>query len=238
VEYNGFVVPDLAVSILDDDVAGVALSSADGAGGNSARCSYNNFGDSLEAGTYTVALTSQPLSDVVVSLAGLSSYAVATPNTLTITQAAWATPVTVSVACSAASNDRPLCADGTRFCAATASSAVTLRSEGPVTHAVTSADPTYNAIAAPAMTDVVADIVYDNADPPVALDARFGDPLNFITVAFDIPTDRASLSGSFDCTTVFDLTAAEANTLLGGGAACSFSSTSTLRVCCVCVLFF
>jgi hypothetical protein len=54
---------------------------------------------------------------------------VATPNTLTITPAAWATPVTVSVACSAASTDRPLCADGTRFCTATANSAATLRSE-------------------------------------------------------------------------------------------------------------
>jgi hypothetical protein len=137
---------------------------------------------------------------------------------------------------------------------------------------VASVDPTYNTIAAPDMTDVVADIVYDLADPPVvsfffliililysaqyiafvyiwfvlhnhwmSLDVsgcsicqvsstRFENILNSVVITFDTATDRALLSGNFDCEDVLDIPTAEAIALFGSGATCSFSSTTSLKI--------
>jgi len=80
------------------------------------------------------------------------------------------------------------------------------------------------------MANVVADIVYDVADPPVVSEVRFDDLLSSATISFDTSTDLAGLSGSFSCETVLDQSAAEITALFGSGATCSFKSNSALKV--------
>ena len=93
-EYDPVANVDLAVTVTDDDTAGITLSTL----------AAINEGSS---GTYTVKLNSAPSSDVVISLtvSGSSEVTVAdtdgemsgVQNTLTFTASDWSTPQTVTV---------------------------------------------------------------------------------------------------------------------------------------------
>jgi hypothetical protein len=79
----------VSVTTMDDDVAGFAVLESSG----STRVSEGGATDG-----FTVALTAQPTSDVVLSVASTdSTEAMATPATLTFTPANWSAPQTVTV---------------------------------------------------------------------------------------------------------------------------------------------
>eukprot|EP00615_Pteridomonas_danica_P008493 CAMPEP_0114362562 /NCGR_PEP_ID=MMETSP0101-20121206/25756_1 /TAXON_ID=38822 ORGANISM="Pteridomonas danica, Strain PT" /NCGR_SAMPLE_ID=MMETSP0101 /ASSEMBLY_ACC=CAM_ASM_000211 /LENGTH=378 /DNA_ID=CAMNT_0001508459 /DNA_START=249 /DNA_END=1381 /DNA_ORIENTATION=- len=108
--YTG--VSPMNVTIKDDDVAGVTLSTT------FSNATYDNYGDALTDASYTIVLTSEPTETVTVTLSGLGSYSSPSDATVSFTAADWDTPVTVTVSCDASTTDRPVCASGNRFCAA------------------------------------------------------------------------------------------------------------------------
>ena len=214
--------------VLDDDVAGVALTLING------NATYDNFGDALAAASYTLSLTSKPQSAVTLSVGGLGPFAVAVPTNVTIAPEDWATPVAFAVEASAPTAARPACASGARFCAAVAG-----RRTEAVTHAVASADPLYASLGlSPPGTDVALSVgvVHDAHAPPEVTGGRFSDLLNAIEVTFDTETDRANLAGSFACSRLLNLTAEAADMLFGDGSSCAFTSADTLKVCSLCPL--
>jgi hypothetical protein len=86
----------------------------------------------------------------------------------------------------------------------------------------------YAALTAPLTAHVLAQPVYDAAEPPKVISARFVDELNGLSVRFDKPTDRAGRAGSFSCSAL--LTAASLDELFGRGSGCKFASPSELHV--------
>ena len=212
----------LRAMVLDDDVAGVAMTLING------NATYDNFGDALAAASYTLSLTSKPQSAVTLSVGGLGPFAVAVPTNVTIAPEDWATPVAFAVEASAPTAARPACASGARFCAAVAG-----RRTEAVTHAVASADPLYASLGlSPPGTDVALSVgvVHDAHAPPEVTGGRFSDLLNAIEVTFDTETDRANLAGSFACSRLLNLTAEAADMLFGDGSSCAFTSADTLKV--------
>ena len=95
-EYDPVANVDLAVTVTDDDTAGITVTAAD----------PFTVGEGASA-TYTVKLNTEPSSDVVISLtvSGSSEVTVAdtdgetdgVQNTLTFTSSDWSTPQTVTV---------------------------------------------------------------------------------------------------------------------------------------------
>jgi hypothetical protein len=207
----------MTVKIRDDDTAGVTVSST------AVNATYDNYGDALTDGTYTIVLTSEPVDTVTITLSGLDSYSSTSVTTVTIEPEDWDTPVTVTVSCDAATSDRPVCASGNSYC-----DALDGRTE-VIDHSVSSSDSYYDSITVSSVT-VTAEVVYDATDPPRVSIGQFNDLLNAIVVTFNQDSDRAGYSGHFDCTLMLDMTAHQVKTLFGSGALCSFTSMSTLKI--------
>ena len=219
--YDGFEVAPIDLTVIDDDEAGVTLSTAEAA------ATYDNYGDALGPATYTLVLNSEPRADVTVAVGGLGPYAVASPAAVTFSPANWSVPVQVSVAASAPSADRPVCHSGNRYCARLSDG------DGRVeaaSHAVSSSDDLYAGVAVGGV-DVSCSVVYDASDLPRVTLARFGNLLNSMSIYLDRDSNQAGgLAGTFACSSIFDITALEATTLFGPTSYCTFTSKSTVKV--------
>ena len=107
--------------------------------------------------------------------------------------------MTVTIAGSAPTTNRPACFSGNRYC-----NEVVNRTE-VIAHASASSDAFYSAIAVDGMK-VLVDVVYDASDPPAIKKGLFANLLNSISITFDQDTDRAGLSGLFSCSSILDMT--------------------------------
>ncbi len=117
-------------TITDDDTVGVTIAESGG--------STNVTEGSATADTYTLVLTSQPTSDVTVTLTSDAQVSVGSTTTLTFTSANWNTLQTVSVT---AVDDSV--AEGSHT--------------GTITHTVVSSDTNYNGISVSSVTANVTD---------------------------------------------------------------------------------
>jgi len=216
-KYKNFFVPSLNATVVDDDVAGVAVSA------KSANASFDNFGDAFGLADYSLSLATKPHGDVVIATSGLGPYSAATPSAVTFTSATWNVPQTILVACTAPSALRPACASGSRTC-----DAMVGRDE-TIAHSTSSSDPLFDGLSVSEVAIGVA-VVLDETDPPKVTEGIFSDLLNSILVTFDQSTDRAELAGAFDCALVVDLTEDEIESLFGTSSYCSFTSGTVLKI--------
>ena len=234
VSYNGFAgAPAVNVSVIDEDFAGVVISRAE------VVASYDNFGDPLLIGAYTISLASQPTRSVVVSMFSSSPYTAVFPSeNVAINPETWRTPVTVYVSASAPTFDRPACPSGGRYCDVLGFSddddnQVSSRVDH-VTHSVRSEDKFYAALTSKFKNvdsvDVAVSLVRDSVDPPILLNAALGDLTNTVYVIFHVDTNRAGLLSNFPCSVVLNLTADEESSLFGRGSECLFTDRSTLAI--------
>jgi hypothetical protein len=217
-KYQGTQVPSTNVTVLDDDNVGITVGVA-----KDSNATYSNFGDALTSAVYTLALSSEPSSPVVVTMSGLTSFASAVPSTVSFTAANWDVPVTIKVVARAPLARRPVCLSGNRFC-----DAIQNRTE-IVVHTVTSLDQYYSNLAVDS-TSISVTAVYDKADPPKTTLGRFVNLLNAIQITFNSDTNRAGFSGSFACTRILDITAAMARHYFGYQHFCSFTSKTVLKI--------
>ena len=151
--YFNFTIPRMNVTVVDDDEAGVKVSSV------SVGATYDNFGDALEAGHYTVCLGTKPLGNVLVNLSGLSVFSTAVPPSIVFTESTWNVPTLVAVAAAAPTHRRPICPSGNRFC-----DFIENRTE-IIFHTSESSDPLYDSINVPNIKIRVS-VSYDATDPP------------------------------------------------------------------------
>jgi len=171
-----------------------------------------------------VRLATQPVANVTVTLDGLGAYSTAPLEALTFSPNNWDMAQALEVWAAAPTANRPACADGGRYC-----DEVGGRVEA-IAHAVSSAgDAAYDAIEVGGV-EVAVSVVRDSAEPPTVDGAIFVDLLNAVVVTFDSATNRAAKSGSFACSLVLDLTAAQVKTLFGAGTTCSFPASDSLKV--------
>jgi putative cell wall-binding protein len=139
--YNGIAIVDVTASITDNDTAGLSVVQS----GGTTQAAEGGAGDS-----YTIALTSEPTSNVTVTLAP-NSQVTATPSPLTFTSGDWDTPQTVTVG---AVNDD--IAEGNHV--------------GSVGHTVASADSFYNGL----VTSPVSVSITDNDNASVVVNESGG----------------------------------------------------------------
>ncbi len=139
-DYNGLYVPDVVLSIVDNDTSGVSVMRTDGSTG----VTEGGAGD-----TYLVVLNTQPSASVTVTLVVPTAQLGATPTNLTFTPANWANAQTVTVTAVDDNID-----EGTHIAL--------------ITHAVTSSDPLYDGISMAGVVVFVTDndpnVVVDNND--------------------------------------------------------------------------
>ena len=79
---------------------------------------YDNYGDALLVASYNATLTSKPTANVVLSMSSSSPvYTTVVPSSgiITFTPENWNRPMTVSVASTALTEERPACPDGSEF---------------------------------------------------------------------------------------------------------------------------
>ena len=214
----------LNATVMDNDEAGLLLSDL------AVNSTYDNFGDPLHPGKYTIRLASKPTSVVTIDIGGLGPFANATPHFFSIEPEAWNTPVPIFINAGAPSRNRPICSNGKRFC-----SEITGRIQN-LTHDIASTDPVYKALALTETARVYISVVYDATDPPQVVSTSFTNLLNSITIAFDMQARRKQTavsnggSSSFECANVLALTGAEVSHYFGAGAYCTFSAPSVLKV--------
>jgi hypothetical protein len=168
--YAGLAGAAVSVAIADNDTAGVLVTPSDG---------WTALAESGAVDTYTVALTSRPAADVVVTLSPGSQVSTSL-LVLTFTPADWDVPQTVTVT---ALDD--LVVEGGHT--------------GAVTHTATSADAAYNGVTVP---DLVAGIS-DNEPPDhtsptvdivdVAPDLRHT-PAGVVSIVFSEPVTGLDLA--------------------------------------------
>lgn len=218
--YDGLYAPRLEVNVTDNDQSGVIVTKP------AVNTTINNFGDSLTSATYGIKLMSQPVAMVAMALEveeGEGWEFTETSTDFSVWQPEdWNTTYKIEVSTTAATNKRPACGRQRMRCD-------DLRPRVNVlAHTVRSDDPNYESAAA---TDVkvFTSVVYDPTPPPEKVTSKFVDLLNGLMVTFDQHTDRAELSGSFDCHEVLNLTAAPAS-LFGDGASCSWPASDLLKV--------
>lgn len=214
----------LNATVLDNDAAGLILST------HALNATYDNFGDPLDHGDYTISLASKPTGPVSIDVGGLGPFSNATPQFLTIEPEAWSTSVPIFINAGAPSKNRPVCSNGKRFCSLIA----TGRIEN-VTHAVRSNDPFYGALTTAAETVRVSiNVVYDATNPPAVVSTAFTNVLNSINIAFNMQArlvlagSSNGVSSSFDCSIVLTLSAVEVSHYFGAGAYCTFASPSSI----------
>ena len=138
--YNGTFVPNVVVSIVDNDDIKAAVNIVQSAG--KTEVVEGGAGDS-----YTLSLSTQPSANVIVNLSVDTAQLGATPTTLTFTPANWASAQTVTVS---AVNDALV--EGLNI--------------SPITHTATSGDPDYNSLYVP---QVFVSII-DNDSQKVAVE--------------------------------------------------------------------
>ena len=210
-------VPSIDATIVDDDEAGVSVTAV------RPNATYDNFGDALSPALYTIVLDSQPTSEVVVSLSGLSNFSTAEPSSITFEPSEWDTAVSVSVAAAAPTENRPICFSGNRFC-----SDIQNRTE-TMALAAESSDPYYSNATDEELVFPV-NVVHDQSDPPAVTVGRFSNLLNSIEITFDQDTNRADLTGEFQCTSILGMSQQEVRSFFGTGAKCLFTSDSELQI--------
>ncbi|MGE3822143.1 MAG: FG-GAP repeat domain-containing protein, partial [Isosphaeraceae bacterium] len=162
--YASFDPDDVPLINRDDDQAGVLITESDGS---------TVVTEGGAADSYTIRLTSQPLADVIVNV-DAGTQVTTLPTSVTFNASNWNTPRIVTLT---AVNDRLV--EGTHAAI--------------VTHAVGSADPTYDGMEAPSVSVAIQD------------DDRWSTPLDFDgdgraePTVFRIPTAqwfyRSSLTG-------------------------------------------
>lgn len=126
--YDGITVAGVTASITDNDTAGVTVTESGGT---------TNVTEGGPTDTYTVVLLSQPTSDVTIAISTDGATSV-NPVSLTFTAGNWSTPRSVTVT---AANDAV--AEGPRT--------------SSITHAASSADTMYDAIAIAGVTANITD---------------------------------------------------------------------------------
>ena len=89
--YSAVSVSSQSVTVIDNDVAGVSLSSG------AIDATFDNYGDPLHVASFTLCLTSRPLAAVTLTLSGLTNWSTASTSKVTFAPDAWNVPVTVSV---------------------------------------------------------------------------------------------------------------------------------------------
>ena len=87
-DYNGISIPDVTVTITDNDTAGITLTQS----GGSTRVSESG----PTSDTYTIHLNTQPTANVTITLA-TDGQTTVSPSTLTFTSGNWNTTQTVTV---------------------------------------------------------------------------------------------------------------------------------------------
>lgn len=126
--YQGLTVAPIAVTITDNDNAGIQRVESDG----STAVTEGGASDS-----YTLVLTSEPLANVQIAVSGDAQVG-GTPTPLTFTPANWSQPQTVTA--QAANDD---IAEGSH--------------SGTLSHTVTSTDPNYQGRAVPPVAVAISD---------------------------------------------------------------------------------
>jgi hypothetical protein len=198
--YNNFTVANVVANITDNDTPGATIVQL---GGTTA------VTEGSTTDTYTVVLTSQPSSNVVVTPTG--TQVSASPTSLTFTNGNWNTPQTVTVT---ASDDNVV--EGTH--------------SGSITHAVTSADSNYNNLSIAGVPNIsITDndsatvqfaptsVSQSEATTPMAFTVTLSNPVaSGVTVKVDSATGTAGTS---------DFTA-----LLGGTVTFPANSTTAQTV--------
>lgn len=182
-DYVGRVLPTVAVSIVDNDSAGVSVV------GSPIALTENNPGIQ---GSYTVALTSQPTATVTVTANANAQQQVngGASAALNFTTVNWMTPQTITVT---QVNDNV--AEGAHV--------------GSITHTVTSADAGYNGLAAAGVTvnladDDTAGVSVSKASINISEDAGqdtytvalTSEPTTGVTVSIPFDTTQVTLNGS------------------------------------------
>jgi len=237
VSYNNFSdVEPVNVAILDNDVPGLAITR------RKTNATYDTYGTAKSYATYDIALTSQPRAVVTVSVLPSSSYVVVlqSPNAtipspnITILPENWHQPVTVYLAVSAPTSNRPACKNGGRYCNVLGTSdddsAGVLALN--ISHRIRSEDRHYNSLSLDesGFVTVKASVVRDSVDPVQVVSAKFGNLLNTLTIKFDKDTDQGGMNGMFDCWELVQITKEDATALFGIGSTCAFSRRDELEV--------
>ena len=132
--YNTISIPDVTVTVVDEDTVGVIIKESDDA---------TSVTEEVGAGRtdgYTVMLDSRPTADVTIAVeSGDTGAATVSPATLTFTASNWNTEQTVTV--TGVDDSRDQLSDRS----------VT------ISHSATSTDPDYNNVAVPHVTATVVD---------------------------------------------------------------------------------
>ena len=124
--YNALVVPDIAVTVFDNDTPAVNITQSGGS---------TTVIEGGATDTYDIVLATLPTANVSVGLAIGQAQVTTNVNTLTFTPINWNTPQTVTIT---AVDD--IIVEGTH--------------SDNISHTVTSADVNYNAIAAPSLSTI------------------------------------------------------------------------------------
>ena len=98
-----------------------------------------------------------------------------------------------------------------------------------LSHSYNSSDPKYDHNDANILVPVHVTVVYDPLPPPEKVSSKFVDILNGIDVTFDSNTNRAELSGTFDCHHILNLTASPP-LFLGSEPQCTWPELHLLRI--------
>jgi len=88
--YSTVLAASFTVTVIDDDISGVFVSVTTNA-------TFDNFGNPLQFATYSLCLTSRPLTAVTITLSGLGDWSTSSKSQVTFAPDAWNKPVTVSV---------------------------------------------------------------------------------------------------------------------------------------------
>uniref|UniRef100_A0A7S2CQ39 PKD/REJ-like domain-containing protein n=2 Tax=Florenciella parvula TaxID=236787 RepID=A0A7S2CQ39_9STRA len=216
VSYSDISLGSTDVTIHDDDTAGVSISTT------SVSTTIDNYGDSLTTTSYAVVLTSEPVDDVHISASGLGDWTAPSSSDLVFTASNWDSSKTISLTSTAASSNRPVCPNGGLYCTDLADRTET------ISHTADSSDSMYNGITIDDV-DLSVTVVYDTQLAPTIDEVKFSDALNTLIVTLDSTSDKAGLSGTFDCDSLFTGDTVT-DAYLGSGAYCAWVSSKKLTV--------
>ena len=221
VAYQGIGI-GVDVNITDNDERGVEILET------VVNATMDNYGDGLSLGVYGVRLISEPVFNVTVTPLGVGAFTIVSPSSLTFDYLTWNVTQYVYVTATAATSQRPACADGQRYCAALRSRSEMLR------HNISSRDPFYHDLKV-AKVNVSISTVHDAMPAPILTSARFTDALNGLTLTFDSTTNFGGQTGEFDCSLVlntsYSMIKAKDTQLFGSSSAgCRFSSPTAIEM--------
>jgi hypothetical protein len=90
VTYSTVLASSLIVSVVEDDVAGVSVLVI-------ANATFDNYGNPLQSATYTLSLTSRPISAVTLTLSGFSGWSTANHSRVTFAPDDWNSRFVISL---------------------------------------------------------------------------------------------------------------------------------------------